>query len=93
MNRQHYHTSFFFCVKHISQLNEMYVNYFLIFFLFRVSKKEMEDIMNEIYEGNKHNIDEIIKIVYDKPYNYLFINTDTQRMLKIFDELIISDNI
>ena len=71
----------------------MYVNYFLIFFLFRVSKKEMEDIMNEIYEGNKHNIDEIIKIVYDKPYNYLFINTDTQRMLKIFDELIISDNI
>ena len=53
----------------------------------------MEDIMDEIYEGNKQNIDQIIKIVYDKPYNYLFINTDTQRMFKPFDELIFSDNV
>ena len=62
-------------------------------FLFKVNKKEMEDIMDEIYEGNKQNIDQIIKIVYDKTYNYLFINTDMQRMFKIFDELIFSDNI
>ena len=62
-------------------------------FLFKVSKHEMEDIMDEIYEGNKQNIDQIIKIVYDQPYNYLFINTDTQRMFKNFDELIFSDNI
>ena len=53
----------------------------------------MKDIMDELYEGNKHNIDQIIKIVYDVPYNYLFINTDTQRMFKNFDELIFSDNI
>ena len=53
----------------------------------------MEDIMDEIYEGNQHNIDQIIKIVYDQPYNYLFINTDTQRMFKNFDEFIFSDNI
>ena len=42
---------------------------------------------------NIHNIDQIIKIVYDVPYNYLFINTDAQRMFKNFDELIFSDNI
>ena len=40
----------------------------------------MEDIMNEIIEGHKDNIDEIIELVFDKPYNYLFINTDTQRL-------------
>ena len=53
----------------------------------------MKDIMDEIYEGNQHNVDQIIKIVYDQPYNYLFINTDTQKMFKNFDELIFSDNI
>ena len=62
-------------------------------FLFKVSKHDTEDTMDEIYEGNKQNIDQIIKIVYDQPYNYLFINTDTQRMFKNFDELIFSDNI
>ena len=49
--------------------------------------------MNEIIEGYKNDIDEIIKLVYDEPYNYLFINTDSQRMFKNFDEIIFSDNI
>jgi hypothetical protein len=56
-------------------------------------QKEMEDIMNEIIEGHKNDTDEIIKLVFDKPYNYLFINTDSQRMFKNFDEIIFSDNI
>ena len=38
----------------------------------------MEGIMNEIIEGHKNDIDEIIKLVFDKPYNCLFINTDSQ---------------
>ena len=53
----------------------------------------MEDIMDEIIEYHTDNIDKIIKIVFDKPYNFLFINTDTQRLFKNFDELIFSDNI
>ena len=61
--------------------------------LFKVSKKEREDIVNEIIEGHKNDIDEIIKLVFNKPYNYLFINTDSQRMFKNFDEIIFSDNI
>ena len=31
----------------------------------------MENIMDEIIESyNKNNIDEIIKLVYDKPFNF-----------------------
>ena len=52
-------------------------------FYFKLSKKEMENIMDEIIESyNKNNIDEIIKLVYDKPFNFLFINTDTQTLFK-----------
>ena len=47
-------------------------------FLFKVNKKEMEDIMDEIYEGNKNNIDQIIKIVYDKPFNYIYKHRYTE---------------
>ena len=49
--------------------------------------------MDEIIEGHKNDIDAIIKLVFDKPYNYLFINTDSQRMFKNFDEIIFSDHI
>ena len=93
MNRRHYHTSIFFLCQTYKSVERDIRKLFSNIFLFKVSKKEMEDIMDEIYEGHKHNIDQIIKIVYDVPYNYLFINTDTQRMFKNFDELIFSDNI
>ena len=82
MNRRHYHTSIYFLCQTYKSLEPDIRKLFSNIFLFKVSKKEMEDIMNEI-----------IKIVYDKAYNYLFINTDTQRMFKNFDELIFSDNI
>ena len=62
-------------------------------FLFKVSKHQLNVIIDEIIEGHKNDIDEIIKLVFDKPYNYLFINTDSQRMFKNFDEIIFSDNI
>ena len=53
----------------------------------------MEDMMNKIIKGHKDNIDEITKLVYNKPYNYLFIHTDSQKLLKNFDEIIFSDMI
>jgi hypothetical protein len=49
----------------------------------------METIADELIEQKKEYINEIVKIVYNKPYEYLFINTDSQRLFKGFDELII----
>ena len=93
MNRRHNHTSICFLCQTYKSVERDIRKLFSNIFLFKVNKKEMEDIMDEIYEGNKHNIEKIIKIIYDKPYNDLFINTDMQRMFKNFDEFIFSDNI
>jgi hypothetical protein len=49
----------------------------------------METIADELIEQKKEYINEIVKIVYNKPYEYLFINTDSQRLFKGFDEIII----
>ena len=43
-------------------------------------------------EQHSDKINEIVKIVYDKPHNFLFINVDSQRMFKCFDELIFNDD-
>ena len=31
-------------------------------------------------------------ILYDKPYQFLFVSTDTQRMFKCFDEIILDED-
>ena len=53
----------------------------------------MEDIMDKIFEGNKNNIHQIITVVDDKPHNFLFFNTVSQRMFENWDETLMSDNI
>jgi hypothetical protein len=49
----------------------------------------METIADELIETSKDYINDIVKIVYDKPFEYLFINTDSQRIFKGFDEILI----
>jgi hypothetical protein len=56
-----------------------------------VNKNELATIFDEIVE-DKEMVDiapQIAKLVYDKPHNFMFINTDSQRIFKNFDELII----
>ena len=57
--------------------------------LFKVSPDEMESIFNETLPQNKSISQDIQKIVYDKPHEYLVINTETGRLFKKFDELLI----
>jgi hypothetical protein len=92
-NRRHYRTSVFFLVQsYISvplQIRKLFSN----LFIFKVSKNELETIRDEILETiPKKCIGELSKLVYDKPHEYLFINADTQRLFKKFDEIIIHDD-
>ena len=49
----------------------------------------MEQIFDEVVELPKDYILPLIKLAYDEPHQYLFINTDSQRLFKGFDEIII----
>jgi hypothetical protein len=89
-NRRHYHTSIFFLVQTFYSVPREIRRLFSNLFVFRTSKEELENIFTELIEKKKDIIPEISKLVYDKPYQYLFINTDTQRLFKCFDEILIS---
>jgi hypothetical protein len=60
-------------------------------FVFRVSKDELKNIFDEVVEQKKELTEDIAKLVFDKPYEYLFINTDSQRLFKGFDEIVIEE--
>lgn len=91
MNRRHKHVSIYFLVQTFFSIEKDIRKLFSNLFIFKVSKHELNTIYDELIEHKKEYIDEIIKIIYNKPYNFMFVNTDSQRIFKNFDELIIED--
>jgi hypothetical protein len=88
-NRRHKHLSIYFLVQTWFSIERDIRKLFSNIFIFKVSKKEFDNIFEEVIEYKKDYVDELVKIVYDKKFNYMFINTDSQRIFKNFDEVLI----
>ena len=58
--------------------------------MFKPAKKEFETLFEELFETKKDNAMDIMNFVYDKPHQYLFLNIDSQRMYRNFDEILIN---
>ena len=56
--------------------------------LFKPSKKEFQLVFDELVETKKELFQDVMKISYGEPHNFLFLNVNSQRMFKNWDELI-----
>jgi hypothetical protein len=90
-NRRHKHLSIFFLVQSWFNVEKDLRKLFTNLFIFKISKSELNNIYDEIIETPKEQVLEISKMVFDAPYNYLFLNTDSGKMFKNFDEIIINE--
>ena len=91
-NRRHLHVSLFFLVQTFKSVPPPVRKLFNNMVVFKGSVKEMKDIFDELIEGRKDEMIDIMKLVYDKPHQYLFVNLDSQRFFKDFDELVFEDD-
>ena len=91
MNRRHKHISIYFLCQTYLSLEPEIRKLFSNLFIFKVSKDELNKIYEELIEHKRQYVDEIVKIIFDKKYNFMFVNTDSQRIFKNWDELIIED--
>ena len=97
-NKRHNKLSFFFLSQSyfavIKDVRKMF-NYIIVF---KVSPSELKVIFDENIQGNfdKKRLIEINKIVFDKKYNYLVIDSENGRLFKgnksTFQELIFDDD-
>jgi hypothetical protein len=60
-------------------------------FLFNVSKKELENINDEQIELPKDVFNSIIKMCFKNPHDFMYVNTDSQRIFCNWDEVIIEE--
>ncbi len=88
-NRRHLRTSIFFLNQTFYSVPKELRRLFSNIFLFKVSKNEMKNLFEELVEDEtvKGLMPEINYVVFNKPFSYLFINTDTQKFYKGFDRI------
>jgi hypothetical protein len=60
--------------------------------MFKPPKAELEKVFDELIESKKDVFDEIFKLVYDEPHNFLFLNVPSQKMFKNWDEIIVEED-
>ena len=89
-NRRHLRTSVFFLNQTYRSTPKEIRRLFNNIFLFKTSKDIMKDLFEEVVEDKEkiNLIPQLSKLVYNKPYQYLFINTPSQRFFKGFDEIL-----
>jgi len=59
--------------------------------IFKPSKTEFEYLMDEVFEMKRDHAIELLNFVFEKKYDYLFINVEQQKMYKDFNEIIINN--
>ena len=87
-NRRHLRTSLFFLCQTYLSIERDIRKLFSNIFIFKVSIQELNLIFEEHLEIPKDDITTIRKFVLDEPYNFLFMNTDSARLFKNFDEIL-----
>jgi AAA15 family ATPase/GTPase len=91
-NRRHLRLSMYFLVQTWFSVSKEIRRLWSNIFVFKVSKNEMGNIWDEIIEHPDEYMHPIMKMVYNEPYKFLFINTDSQRLFDGWDEIMIDED-
>jgi alpha-galactosidase/6-phospho-beta-glucosidase family protein len=59
--------------------------------LFKPSKVEMVNFIEELFERKKDQAIEIMQFCYRNKHDYIFLNVENQKMYRNFDEVIMHD--
>lgn len=60
-------------------------------FSWKVKKREIENLLTEQIELPKDKFEEINKICFQNPHDFIFLDTNSQRLFSNFNEIIIDD--
>lgn len=87
-NRRHRHISMFFLTQTYYSVDKEIRRLFSNIIVFKTSKTELANIFEEVVEKSADIVPHISKLVFDEPYNFLFINVNSGRLFRNWDEII-----
>lgn len=90
-NRRHARLSIWFAVQTYNSIPRQVRQGITDMFVFKINKTEMENIFSEQIEQHKELFIEILKFVFQKSHDFLYINTNSQRLFSNWNELLIQE--
>lgn len=90
-NRRHLKLCQFFLLQSYTATPKDIRKLFSNIIIFRPSKVEAENIIEEVLETKKDIALDILKL-FENPHDYLFVNIPTQKIYFNFDEVVIKDS-
>lgn len=60
-------------------------------FVWKIRKREMENLLTEQIEADKNVFSSLQKILFKEPHDFMYINTGSQRIFNNWDEIIIEE--
>ena len=91
-NRRHSFISIWIAAQNYYQIPKSVRSGLTDAFIFKASKKEMESINEEQIETTQDKFLDIIhKYCFKEPHDFLYVNTNTQRLFSNWNELILND--
>lgn len=90
-NRRHLKLCQFFLLQSYTATPKDIRKLFSNIIIFKPSKVEAENIIEEVLEQKKEVAIDILQL-FENPHDYLFVNIPTQKMYFNFDEVVIKNN-
>ncbi len=88
-NRRHARLSLWFACQTYNSILRQVRQGITDMFVFKINKIEMENIFTEQIEQHKERFIEILRIVFQKNHDFMYLNTNSQRLFSNWDELLI----
>lgn len=87
-NRRHLRLSCWLAAQNYKSIEPSVRSGITDMFLFKLRKKELETIFAEQIEMHQDAFEDVIKLAYNDPHDFLYINCPSQRMFSNWNEII-----
>ena len=88
-NRRHARLSCWFAAQNYFSIPRQIRQGITDMFVFKINKTEMENIFLEQIEQHKEKFIEILKFVFREKHDFMYLNTNSQRLFSNWNELIL----
>jgi len=88
-NRRHAHLCIWLCCQNYKSIPTQTRQALTDLIVFKVNKTEMSNIFDEQVELFKSAFNKILQKTYKKNHDFIYINTNSQRMFYNWDEILL----
>jgi hypothetical protein len=91
-NRRHAKLNLMLCCQNYFSIPRQVRAGLTDLFVFKCSKNEMSQIFEEQFESHKEKFIDVLEHCFKKSHDFMYINTNSQRIFSNWNELILSND-